>query len=69
MCFFNSVEFESRFSFNENLPDPEPWRPGPKTYPSQSVKAKQQGQGMCESLGILEKMNLMCIAKIVVCCG
>ena len=36
-----SAEFESRFQFDDNLPDPDPWRPGPKTYPSQNVKAKQ----------------------------
>ena len=38
MC---STEFESRFSFHDYLPDPEMWIPGPRTYPSQNVKAKQ----------------------------
>ena len=41
MCFLFSLEFESRFNFSDNLPEPEMWRPGPKTYPSQNVKAKQ----------------------------
>ena len=53
MRYLISVEFESRFTFNEHLPEPEAWRPGPKTYPSQSVKAKQ-GQYMCEPVGIVD---------------
>ena len=41
--------FESRFNFDENLPEPEVWKPGPKIYPSQNVMINQ-GQCMSKQL-------------------
>jgi hypothetical protein len=35
-------DFESRFSFSNDIPPPEKWEPGPKTYPSKARSAKSK---------------------------
>ena len=41
--------FESRFNFDENLPEPEAWKSDRKTYPRQNVM-KNQGEFVSEQL-------------------
>lgn len=33
-------DFESRFTFSDDLPPPDRWEAGPKTYPSKARSAK-----------------------------
>ena len=39
--FLFCIDLESRFQFSDNIPEPEQWVPGPKTYPSKNVKKGQ----------------------------
>ena len=42
VCLVAVDDLENRFPFNRDLPPPDMWRPGPKTYPSQTAKTKSE---------------------------
>ena len=39
-----SESWENRFQFRNDLPPPEVWRPGPKTYPSQTAANRSKSK-------------------------
>ena len=44
MLFVFFSEFESRFNFNTDFPQPEPYRDTPKNYPSKSSRATTRSE-------------------------
>lgn len=48
VVFVYADDFASRFQFNNSIPPPEIWKPGPKTYPSTQAQTKQKAGGECE---------------------
>ena len=45
MIFSFSDDLENRFVFSSDIPFPDPWKAGPKTYPSHNTQNRSKGGG------------------------